>query len=180
MARVDQKFFSQDTLDIAQNLLGKIIVSKIDGQTRKGRIVETEAYIGSDDLACHARFGRTKRTETMYAPAGRAYIYLCYGIHELLNIVTDKEGSPAAVLIRRIEPLTEKDPKLKSYGPGNLTRYLNISRRENNLDLISSKILFLEDDDFATDSLSIKTGKRVGVSYAGEWADKLWRFYLDK
>lgn len=175
--KLKRNFFNRATLDVAQDLVGKILVRKFRGREIRARILETEAYIGEEDRACHARFGQTARNEVMYGQAGIAYIYLCYGLHSLLNIVTEKNGFPAAVLIRKIEPLTGQDKKLKSYGPGNLTRYLKVDLKLNKEDLVKSKKLWVEGDGFRPKK--IKTAKRVGVSYAGKWADKKWRFILE-
>ncbi len=173
--RINRKFFQRDTLDIARDLLGKVIYRKVDNILIRGRILETEAYIGEADKACHARFGRTKRTQVMYGEAGHAYIYLCYGIHYLLNIVTERKNFPAGILIRKIEPLS--GDTLKSYGPGNLTRYLKIDKNLNGEDLVSSRSFWIEDDGFKLAN-KIKKGKRIGISYAGNYINKPWRFYL--
>lgn len=181
--KLNRKFFARSTLKVAKELLGKVIVRKIGRKEIRGRILETEAYIGEEDRACHARFGRTNRNEVMYGQPGRAYIYLCYGIHDLLNVVTEKElvfGStpktPAAVLIRKIEPLSGPDSNLKSYGPGNLTKYLCITRELNAEDITQSRHLWLEDDGYA--ARKIKHAERVGVHYAGPHARRKWRFVL--
>jgi DNA-3-methyladenine glycosylase len=150
----------------------------MDRKVFKGRIVETEAYIGEDDKACHARFGKTERTKIMYGVAGHAYIYLCYGIHYLLNIVTERNDFPAAVLIRRIEPI-ERRGDYKNYGPGNLTKYLNIDKSLNGEDITASKTLWIEDDGFGIDNRNLRKGERVGVGYAREYAKKLWRFWIE-
>ena len=163
---------------VAEGLLGKVLVRRYRGREIRGRILETEAYIGEDDRACHARFGKTKRNAVMFGPAGHTYIYLCYGLHELLNIVTESDGFPAAVLVRKIEPMGEYEPPYKSYGPGNLTRYLKIDRRLNGEDLAESSKLWVEDDGFRLKRSQIKKAARVGVSYAGEHAKREWRRYI--
>lgn len=173
-SRLKREFFQRPTTLVAKGLLGKIIVRRVGQKEIRGRIVETEAYCGEKDLACHARIGRTKRNEVMYGLAGHAYIYLCYGIHELLNIVTQEKGCPEAVLIRKVEPLTRSN--LKSYGPGNLTRYLQITRALNSEDLTKSRVFWIEDDGFIVEKSQIKSAERIGVSYAGKWAKKKWRF----
>ncbi len=175
---LQRDFYCRDTLIVAKNLLGKVLVRKIDGKEIKGRIIETEAYVGEGDKACHARHGKTKRNEVMWGEAGRAYIYLCMGLHNLLNIVTDKEGFPAAVLIRKIEPLSGFDLKLKSYGPGNLTKYLQIDRSLNGIDLTKSDQLFIIDDGSDIKSKNIVALPRVGIDYAEEDKDLPWRFVL--
>ena len=174
--KLKRNFFKKDTLSVARNLLGKVVCRKVGARIIKGRIAETEAYIGENDKACHARFGRTKRTEIMYGKAGHAYIYLCYGIHFLLNIVTEEKDFPAAVLIRKIEPLNSTRG-FKSFGPGNLTRYFYIDKRLNSEDITQSKKLWIEDDNFKIDKESLGRGERVGIHYAGDYAKKPWRFW---
>lgn len=137
------------------------------------RIVETEAYRGPTDLACHARAGLTKRTRTLYGPPGHGYVFLIYGMYDCFNVVCFGEGKGHAVLVRGVEPVSGIDPEARTDGPGRLTRALGITRRDDGVDLVS--------DDFF---LSARTAKpriavtaRVGVAYAGEWADKPWRFF---
>jgi len=131
----------------------------------RGRINEVEAYRGEEDTACHARAGRTKRTEVLYMAGGHAYVYLCYGIHCLLNVVTGEEGDPQAVLIRGLAEVP---------GPGRLTKAFGITLDENRLDLIASPALWLEDDGSAP---RIHASKRIGIGYATqEDQDRLWRF----
>jgi DNA-3-methyladenine glycosylase len=131
-------------------------------------VTEIEAYDGERDLACHASKGRTKRTEVMYQPGGVWYVYLCYGVHEMLNLVTGPADYPAAVLIRGVADIA---------GPGRLTRSLEINRRLNGLAAHPSSGLFLEDDGLEIPRRQIKAGPRVGVDYAGPvWAKKPWRF----
>lgn len=178
MERLERNFFTRDTLTVAEELLGKVLVRKVDDQIIKARIVETEAYIGISDQACHARHGKTKRNEIMWGKAGFSYIYICMGLYNLLNIVTEKKGQPAAVLIRKIEPLSGFDSSLKSYGPGNLTRYLKIDRKQNHLDITKSEELFIKDDGFQIREDQIRQKPRVGINYAGEDAKLPWRFML--
>lgn len=161
-------------------MLGKVIVRDVDGQIIKARIVETEAYCGIKDKACHARHGKTMRNASMWRKAGTTYVYLCMGLHNLLNIVTKGEGEPEAVLIRGIIPLTDTGEKYKSYGPGNLTKYLKIDRSLNNLDTIHSSKLWLEDDGFVVRNENIKTAFRIGIPYAAEYKNKPWRFMIKK
>jgi DNA-3-methyladenine glycosylase len=174
--KLSQEFFVRPTLEVARDLVGKIIVHRSSEGTTRGRIVETEAYIGKADKACHARFGRTKRNEPMFLKGGRTYIYLCYGLFDLLNIVTEEEGTPAAVLIRKIEPLSGLDPRLKSYGPGNLTKYLKLDRSHNNFEVFNNDKFFIIDDGLS--SFEVETAERVGIEYAGDDARKKWRFVL--
>lgn len=152
--------------ELAPILLGKLLCRRLeDGEIVRARITETEAYFGEEDSACHAYHGRTKRTETMYKSGGVAYVYLCYGIHSLLNVVSGDEGFPEAVLIRGIEG---------SNGPGKLTKRLRITREQNGIILCPENSLWIEDDGF---SVSYITDKRVGIDYAKE-ADRnrQWRF----
>jgi len=176
--KVKREFFERDTLKVAKELLGKVLVRRDRGREIRGRILETEAYRGEDDRACHARFGKTARNAPMYGQAGHTYIYLCYGIHELLNLVTEENGFPAAALIRKIEPLSDHKPHYKSYGPGNLTKFLRIDRRLNGEDLVKSDRLWVEDDGFRPKKSQIKKAPRIGVAYAGEHAKREWRYYM--
>jgi len=151
-------------------------------------IVETEAYAGPHDLACHASKGRTRRTEVMFGPAGHAYVYMIYGFYFCLNVVTDCEGFASAVLIRAIEPLEsvrvmrklrgnpQRDIDIGS-GPGKLCRAMSIDKELNGEDL-EGKILWIEDRQLQLDPEGIHTSPRVGIDYAGEYRDKLWRFYI--
>lgn len=176
--KLGRKFFERDTLSVAKDLLGKVICRKIGNGTLRGRIIETEAYVGEDDKACHARFGRTKRNEVMYGKAGHTYIYLCYGIHYMFNIVTEKQNFPAAVLIRRIKPLDEKQGK-NNYGPGGLTKFFKVDKRLNNKDITRSSEIWVEDDGYIIDKDNIFQGERVGINYAGDHAKNPWRFWID-
>ncbi len=175
---------------IAQELLGKVICRNIDGQILKGLITETEAYAGENDKACHAHLGRfTKRTATMYSAGGVAYVYLCYGIHHLFNIVTNIEGKADAVLIRAIEPIAGLDmmSKLRSYkgntiklaaGPGKLTQALGINKDLNSANLVDSNELWIEEGEYVFQKEQIVSAKRIGIDYAEEDANLPWRFYL--
>lgn len=146
-------------------LLGKLLCRNIGGQVTKLRILETECYYGEEDTACHAHKGKTERTKIMYDSGGFAYVYLCYGIHNLLNIVTGHEGFPEAVLIRGVENCS---------GPGRLTKLLKIDRMLNGENLISSDRLWLEDDGYAPEH---EVSRRVGIDYASEkYRNMLWRF----
>lgn len=161
------EFFHRDVLEVAPDLVGKVLVRRTeDGQEIRLRITETEAYRGEEDTACHAHKGRTPRTEVLYRQAGTIYVYLCYGMHWLLNVVTGEEGHPEAVLIRACEG---------AEGPGRLTKKLKIDKQfhtQNIADLACD--LWIEDDGFRCEIL---TDKRVGIGYAAqEDQDKLWRF----
>ncbi len=168
--RLNREFFQQKTLKVAKDLIGKYLVRKIDGRTIRAKIVETEAYCGSKDLACHAAKGKTPRTEVMFGSAGHAYVYLIYGMYHCLNIVTEKENYPAAVLIRGVEI---EGGKILN-GPGKLCRELKIDKGLNKKDLITSKELWIEDGGEKV--RGIKKTRRIGIDYAGEYKDKLWRF----
>ncbi len=168
--RLKRNFFNRDTVIVAQDLLGKYLIRKIGNQIERAKITETEAYCGPNDLACHASRGMTPRTKVMFGPPGHAYVYLVYGMYHCLNIVTEREGYPAAVLIRAVE-LNEMN------GPGKLCRGLKIDKTLNGTDICASKELWLEDGEDIPKN-KIKKSKRIGVDYAGKWKDKLWRFYL--
>jgi DNA-3-methyladenine glycosylase len=155
-------------------MLGKTLVHVgDDGVRRSGKIVETEAYVGPNDLASHARVGAKGRAAVMYGQAGVAYVYLVYGMHHCFNAVTEIEGYPGAVLVRAIEPLQNAD---RGAGPALVCRALNIDRACNGLDLTSSG-LFLKDAPIVTDE-QVRVGARIGVDYAGEWAAHPWRFWV--
>ncbi len=176
--------------EIARNLLGKILYTSFDNELTAGIIVETEAYCGATDKASHAFKNKlTSRTITMFGHPGRAYIYLCYGIHSLFNVVTNKKGKADAVLIRAIEPVVglETMKMRRNYtgnlinltsGPGKLTKALKIDRIQNSNDLTSkSNGLWLEFNNSESRPI-IEHSKRIGVDYAGADADLLWRFYI--
>ncbi len=205
MAKLDRDFYDRDTLTVARDLLGKYLVRYREGKNLVGRVVETEAYIGRMDKACHAYgYRRTPRTETLFAPPGTAYIYLIYGMYCCLNFVTEPEGEPCAVLLRAVEPRAGGDEmarlrfgcaaaEMTAYqrknflnGPGKVCKGLSLSREQNGLDLTGDEL-------FLTDSLSdlglppcpgdekplkIKVDKRVGIDYAEEAVDFPWRFLL--
>lgn len=160
-------FYSRPAEVLAPLLLGKLLCRELDGVVTRLRITETEAYCGEADTACHAHKGKTQRTKVMYEAGGTAYIYLCYGIHSLLNIVSNKPGIPEAVLIRGVDGYS---------GPGKLTKALAITRELNGESLITSHRLWLEDDGF---SCGFDCSPRVGIDYATpEYRDKPWRFIL--
>lgn len=183
-------FYSRkDVVKIAKELLGKILVTKFEGITTSGRIVETEAYAGIVDQASHAFGGRrTSRTEVMFADGGKAYVYLCYGIHHLFNVVTNKKELPDAVLIRAVDPLTGIDAMLErtgkkkldytlTKGPGNVSRALGISTHHTGSNLFDDEI-YIMDDGFKLPKKSIHGTPRIGVDYAGEDAKLLYRFIV--
>jgi len=184
-----RSFYARDTHHVARALLGKVLVHQLKQQVLSGRIVEVEAYIGEDDLACHASRGRTPRTEIMYGEAGHAYIYLIYGMYYCCNIVTANKNFPAAVLLRALEPLTgiplmeknrphvNKTTELAS-GPGKLTRALGITKKLNNIDMVSDHTFFVADDGMIVPKTSIGTSSRIGVAYAGPCALYPWRYFI--
>lgn len=179
----------EDVVHIARELLGKVLVTHIDGTLTAGKIVETEAYNGRCDRACHAySAGKTNRTRVMYGPGGFVYVYLCYGIHHLFNIVTNREGLADAVLIRAIEPIEGIEHMLKrrnktklersvSGGPGLVSKALGISLAHYGEDLTENTI-WVEDQGVRVTSSEIIASPRVGVDYAGEDALLPWRFRI--
>ncbi len=166
-------YFARPTVQVARSLIGKYLVRVIEGRRLEGKIVEVEAYVGPEDKACHASKGRTLRTDVMFGPGGIAYVYLIYGMYHCLNVVTEREGFPSAVLIRAIE--LEGD---LIDGPGKLCRALQIDRSLNRADLTFGESLWFEDRGEAVGRGAIEAHPRVGVDYAGEWAKKPWRFRL--
>jgi DNA-3-methyladenine glycosylase len=168
-----RSYFNRPTVRVARSLIGKYLVRVVDGRTIEGKILEVEAYVGSQDKACHASKGRTQRTDVMFGPGGVAYIYLIYGMYHCLNVVTEREEFPSAVLIRAIEI----DGALID-GPGRLCRALQIDRRLNHVDLTTGESLWFEDRGILVKKGDVGTHPRIGVDYAGKWAEKLWRFRL--
>ncbi len=172
MKKLGRSFFHQDAIKLARSLIGTILVHRVRGKEYRARIVETEAYLGPNDLASHSSKGRTKRTEVMFGPAGHAYVYLIYGMYNMFNIVAGKTGKAQAVLIRAAEPLDEWQADLS--GPGKLTRALKITRSYHSMDLCGDRLYLLSGSRIR---LRIKRSRRIGVEYAKEWNDKLLRFY---
>jgi DNA-3-methyladenine glycosylase len=180
-------FYARPTLDVAEDLLGKVLVHRTREGTASGVIVETEAYIGEDDPACHASFGRTARNEPLFGPPGFAYVYLNYGIHYLMNAVTEADGYPGAVLIRALQPLDgvglmkkrrapdgrDIDDHALCRGPGNLTRALGITGKDNRLDLSASKLTI---EDRGVSVGEVATGPRIGIRVAVE---RPWRYWVE-
>lgn len=163
---------SKNTVALARRLLGKLlVVAGPGGEVRRARICEVEVYHGERDKASHASRGRTPRNQVMYGEGGVWYVYLCYGIHEMLNLVTGPRDHPSAILIRGVEGVT---------GPGKLTRVFGIDRRFNARPATPASGLWLEDDGFRPPRGSIRKSPRIGVDYAGPlWAAKPWRFYYE-
>jgi len=167
MKRLNADFFSRDCLELAPDLVGKILVHRIGDELLRLRVTETEAYRGCEDTACHASRGKTARNRLLWEKPGTVYIYLCYGMHYLLNVISGREGEPQGVLIRACE----------SYpGPGRLTKYLRIDKAQNGTSFVDSPELWFEDDGLRPE---ITTGKRVGIGYASEEDQaRQWRFIL--
>lgn len=164
----DREFFRQDARKLAPALIGKILVRALpDGRELRARITETEAYCGIEDTACHAHKGKTARTEVLWMDGGTIYVYLCYGIHEMLNIVSGSSGEPQAVLIRGVEGFD---------GPGKLTKAFGIDRSLNRADILCCPELRIEDDSTL---VNITSSPRIGIGYADKAdQDALWRFKL--
>ena len=191
MSKLLVEFYQrEDVLLISRELLGKVLCTNFHDKLTSGIIVETEAYAGVTDKASHAYGGRrTKRTETMYAKGGSAYVYLCYGIHHLFNIVTNKENIPHAVLIRAIQPrdgieiMLQRRNKKKvdqslTAGPGSLTRALGITVKDSGTFLMDN-LIWLEDQNINYTNQDILATPRVGVQYAGKDAQNPWRFQVE-
>jgi DNA-3-methyladenine glycosylase len=174
---------------IARELLGKVLVTNFDNNLTAGRIVETEAYAGITDRASHAwNNRRTARTEVMFGEPGTAYVYLCYGIHQMFNIVTNKKDIPHAILIRAVEPMLGIDIMLKrckkniadftlTRGPGNVGKAMGIHTRHSGISLSGDEI-FVAEDGYSISKTQIEATKRIGIDYAGEDAGRLYRFIL--
>lgn len=168
-----RRYFAQDSLKVARSLLGKYLVRRTAREEKVGRIVEVEAYVGPEDRASHASRGRTQRTEIMFGEAGRAYVYLIYGMYHCFNIVTGRCGYPAAVLVRAVEEGSHLID-----GPGRVCRSFEIDRRLNGLDLTAGDLVWIEDRGERLKNSEVGTHPRVGVDYAGAWAAKPWRFRI--
>lgn len=187
MPRLPRRFFARNTVTVARELLGQRLVRILNGQRLAGLITETEAYVGEEDLACHARAGRTPRTQVMYGPPGHAYIYLNYGLHWMLNVVTERNGFPAAVLIRGIQPTQGLEQmrlwrggqpdKTLTNGPGKVTQALGIDHSLNGIDLCVRRTeLFIE---AASPVAHILNSPRVGIENVPEpWKSMAWNFKI--
>jgi DNA-3-methyladenine glycosylase len=173
MGKLDESFFQQSAESLARSLLGTIMVRKVGRVVRRARLIETEAYLGTHDLASHASKGKTKRTTVMFGPAGRAYVYFIYGMHQMLNVVAlpPEPGDAGAVLLRAAEPLDGWDVDLT--GPGKLARAYNVSAADNGEPVTGDDLHFVADPDFKP---RIRRAKRVGVEYARHWQHRLLRF----
>lgn len=167
MAKLKSDFYSKNALEMAPLLIGKLLCRKIGRETIKLRITETESYFGFEDTASHANKGKTQRNEPMFEKGGITYIYLCYGVHNLLNIVSGEKENPEAVLIRGVEGFN---------GPGKLTKAMQITRELNKVDLSKSKDIWIEDDGVELDYVQTP---RIGINYATEeFRNKMWRFIV--
>jgi DNA-3-methyladenine glycosylase len=195
MKKLERDFYLRDTLIVAEELLGKLLVHQTERGRLVGRIVETEAYTGPEDKGSHSYGGkRTKRNEAMYHIGGTAYVYLIYGMYYCFNVVTEQEGMPSAVLIRALEPvegetcmadmrygreyasLSQQQKLALSNGPGKLCLSMGITIAENGLDLCGNRLYICETQK---EDFRIKTGPRINIAYADEYALKPWRFYIE-
>lgn len=195
MKKLERAFFSRDSITVAKEILGKVMVYKTSEQRIAVRIVEAEAYMGVEDKAAHSYGGRrTARVEVMYGDAGMCYVFMIYGMHCCFNIVTAMEGIPQAVLIRAAEPLagldymadnrfekpydqlTKGQRRSLTNGPGKLCKALSVDRSFNGVDLCDGQLFFEEDNG---EPFSIVETKRVGIDYAEEAKDYPWRFYIE-
>jgi DNA-3-methyladenine glycosylase len=174
MQKLPRTFYDRDTIVVAQELLGKLLIHRSHGVKRIGKIVEVEAYLGPHDLAAHSAKGRTKRTEIMFGPPGHAYVYLIYGMYHCMNVVTEREGHASAVLLRAIEPV--KNIEGRTCGPGLLFRAMKINRQLNAQDLLSENFYIAAPEE--TESFTIVKRPRIGVDYAKHWAKRHLRFYI--
>ncbi len=168
--RLGAEFFRRDVLEVAPDLVGKVLVRRLDDGTElRERIAETEAYRGEEDKGCHASKGRTPRTELLYGKSGVIYVYLCYGMHWLMNVITGESGQPQGVLFRAGEIHD---------GPAKLTKFMQVDGSFNGADIWNSENIWIEDDGYRPE---IKTAPRVGIDYAGDcWKAIEWRFIAGK
>ncbi|HKY93340.1 MAG TPA: DNA-3-methyladenine glycosylase [Nevskiaceae bacterium] len=174
LRRLPRDFYDRDTIAVARELLGMELVHVVDGVPRVGRIVETEAYLGPHDLAAHSSKGLTERTRVMFGPPGHAYVYLIYGMHCCMNVVTQPAGQASAVLLRALEPVANLESRTQ--GPGLLCKAMGIDRRLNDADLCGDELFVAAPVRHVP--LAIVRRPRVGVDYAGHWARRLLRFYV--
>ncbi len=174
MRKLPRSFYDRDTAEVAQELLGKHLVHVVDGVARVGRIVETEAYLGPHDLAAHSARGLTPRTRPMFGPPGQAYVYLVYGMHWCMNVVTQPEGQASAVLLRALEPVANLEGRTQ--GPALLCKAMGITGVLTGHDLLSDDLHLLAPR--VEPPIRIVKRPRIGVDYAGHWARRLLRFYI--
>ena len=174
--RLPVSFYARPALTVARELLGTHLVLEGEGGRRVGRIVETEAYVGEHDLACHASKGRTARTEVLFGPPGRAYVYLIYGMYHCFNVVTDQDGVASAVLVRAVEPVEGLPEDARTDGPGRLCRAMGLTLGHNRWDLQCAPLYLEEGAPIA--EAQVARGPRIGVDYAGEWAREPYRLWV--
>lgn len=174
--KLSRDFYDRPTIQVANDILGCLLVHQANGITKIGRIVEVEAYLGPKDLAAHTSRGRTARTKAMFGPPGHAYVYLIYGMYHCMNAVTGPEGSGTAVLLRALAPLDGVDSGTN--GPGRLCRAMDVNMTHYGIDLCANE-LWLGQDEQSIKPKNVARSPRIGVDYAGEWVDKPLRFYLD-
>jgi DNA-3-methyladenine glycosylase len=174
MRKLSRIFYDRDAIAVARDLLGKYLVHHSEDVERIARIVEVEAYLGPHDLAAHSAKGLTPRTRVMFGPPGHAYVYLIYGMYHCMNVVTEREGRAAAVLLRALEPV--RNIEGRTQGPGLLCRAMHIDKRLNGHDLLSDD--FCIADEGSRRRLTIVKRPRIGVDYSGHWARRLLRFYI--
>lgn len=174
MNALKRSFYNRNTIEVANDLLGKLLVLQSEGLLRIGKIVEVEAYLGKNDLASHSSRGVTARTKIMFGPPGYAYVYMIYGMYFCMNVVTEPEGFGCAVLIRAVEPI--QHISARTQGPGLLCKAMRIDKRLNGKDLVSPDFYIAESDDQRP--FTIVKKPRIGVDYAEEWAKKPLRFYI--
>jgi DNA-3-methyladenine glycosylase len=193
MEKLKREFYGRDTLEVAESLIGKVLVRKYEGNIIKSRIIEAEAYIGAIDKASHCYRGQTERNKVMFGLPGHTYVYLIYGMYYCLNVVTENVGSGSGILLRSVEPLenaelmslnrynksvkdiTRQQLRNLSNGPGKICMALKITRNENGIDLTKNEI-YIEDDGFL--SYKVERSKRINIDYAEEAKEFLWRFTL--
>ena len=175
LERLPRAFFDRDTEQVARELLGKYLVHRLHGEEKIARIVEVEAYLGPHDLAAHTSKGLTKRTRAMFGPPGHAYVYLIYGMHHCMNIVTEPDGTGAAVLLRALEPVQNISSNTK--GPALLCKALGITLEDYGRDVCGND--FYVAAAAHEEPFKIVARPRIGVDYAGEWAAKPLRFYIE-
>jgi len=174
MQKLARSFYDRETIIVAKELLGKLLVHRWRGRDRVGRIVEVEAYLGPHDLAAHSAKGLTKRTRVMFGPPGHAYVYLIYGMYHCMNVVTERKGHAAAVLLRALEPVENIEGR--TCGPGLLCRAMEIDRQLNAQDLLSEHFYIAAPEE--SESFAIVKRPRIGVDYAKHWAKRHLRFYI--
>jgi len=187
--RLSRSFYARSTLNVARELLGQRLVRIQHGVRTSGIILETEAYIGTEDLGCHARSGKTRRNQSMWGPPGQVYIYFTYGMHWMLNLVTEKQGFPAAVLIRSLIPVEGiehmrerrggKPDRILTDGPAKLCQALDIDGSLNEIDSTSGDAVIFVEQTCAMQKHEIRTGPRIGLNNVPEpWKSKPWRFFI--